>query len=307
MKRVLLIDANALVHAAWHGYPERLGPDQRCYRVVHGFLSKLHRLERDYEWDKWLAVFDPEGGSLYRKALYPDYKANRPEMDPDLRRQKEELEQALERFGVPKLKVHGVETDDVIGSIATKEAASGNLVAIMSPDKDMGQLVTERIGLLRPIKGEAGIQTPFDYLDEQGVRARYGVWPKQMADWLALIGDSADNIPGVDKVGPKTAAKLLEEHGDLRTLLTRADQIRGVVGENLRNSKSVLLLAQKLTTIQVDLDVPDWTSPTVDEVTLRQEQERFGLPSWMGAFMSAGMAGGDRENQSPNAGDESPF
>lgn len=285
-KRVVLVDTNAFIHAAWHGYPERLGEDGKCYRVIHGMISKLHRLERDFQWDMMVAVLDPEEGSLYRKALFPGYKAHRPEEDIDFSRQKSLAESALRDFGVNVWREAGVESDDLLGTLARKEAEAGSLVMIVSPDKDLAQMVNPSIGLLRPNKGEMSIQTPFDYLDAHGVKAKYGVWPHQVADWLALLGDASDNIPGVDKVGPKTAAKWLEAYGDLETLMACSHEIKGAAGQNLREAREILPLLKKLTTIQTELEIDpaSYLNGKADDERRTSAQRRFGMAPWMGHF-----------------------
>ena len=285
-KRVVLVDGNAIVHAAWHGYPERLGNDGLSYRALHGFLSKMHRLDRDYQWDELLVIFDPIEGSIYRKALFSGYKAHRPETDPDLRRQLLLVEQALSQLGFSTLKAAGVESDDVIGTLAKLHAGKGSLVMILTPDKDMAQLVDERVGLLRPLRGEAGIETAYNYMNEAGVFSTFGVNPVQIADWLALIGDTSDNIPGVRGVGPKKAAKLLETYGDARTTLTNAEKISGAVGLALLESRSVMETVIKLTTIQVDLDHTEWSvhHASWSEDALNRWGLLAGFPSWMGHF-----------------------
>lgn len=285
-KRYILVDGNALVHAAWHGYPERLGPDGLSYRALHGFLSKIHRLERDYIWDELLVVFDPVEGSSYRKSLFPDYKSHRPESDPDLKRQLLLVETALIDLGISTLKVPGVESDDVIGTLAKKECRNGSIVMILTPDKDMAQLVDAQIGLLRPVRGEAAIDTPYDYVGESGVFDKFGVTPSQIADWLALMGDVSDNIPGVRGVGPKKATKLIETYGDVRTVLTHADKISGKLGEALRESREAMETVIKLTTIQVELDHAAWNvrHSRWSEESLAYWAQMAGFPSWMGRF-----------------------
>ena len=285
-KRHVYVDGNALAHAAWHGYPERLGPDGLSYRALHGFLSKLHRMDRDYEWDELLVVFDPPEGSLYRKGLFADYKAHRPEPDPDLVRQLRLIEQALPELGVATLKVPGVESDDVLGTLAKRSAAQGCLVMVVTPDKDMAQLVDDHIGILRPLRGQTAIDMPFDYVNHEGVVAKYGVAPNQIADWLALIGDVSDNIPGVDGVGPKRATALIEKYGDARTLMTRAHEVAGKVGESLRASRELIETVVRLTTIQIDLDHSPWV-PTPARCTEESRSawaKQAGLPHWMGRF-----------------------
>lgn len=285
-KRYVLVDGNALVHAAWHGYPERLGSDGLSYRALHGFMSKMHRLDRDYAWDELLVVFDPVEGSVYRKALYPGYKAHRPESDPDLKRQLLVVERALVDLGFSTVKAAGVESDDVIGTLSKREGRNGSLVMILTPDKDMAQLVDQQIGLLRPLRGEASIDTAYDYMGENGVMEKFGVAPTQIADWLALIGDVSDNIPGVRGVGPKKASKLIETYGDARTILTNADKIPGKLGEALRESRGVIETIIQLTTIQVALDHEEWT---IRQAQWSEESRDYwarmaNFPSWMGRF-----------------------
>lgn len=304
-KLVVLVDTNAFIHAAWHGYPERLGSDGLCYRVIHGVISKLHRLERDFQWDLMVAVLDPDEGSLYRKALFPGYKAHRPEEDPDFTRQKSLAEKALREFGVNVWREPGIESDDLLGALAKREAAAGSLVMIVSPDKDIAQMVSESIGLLRPNKGELSLHTPFDYLDAQGVKNKYGVWPHQIADWLALLGDTSDNIPGVDKVGPKTAAKWLEKYGDLETLMACAEEIPGVAGKNLREARDLMPMIKKLTTIQVDLEInsANYLNGATDAQTRQQAQIKYGMAPWMGHFGLLDQKGpqGPEQDQRPSA------
>jgi DNA polymerase-1 len=285
-KRHVYVDGNALVHAAWHGYPERLGPDGLSYRALHGFLSKLHRMDRDYAWDEMLVVFDPQEGSLYRKGLFADYKAHRPQPDPDLVRQMSLIEKALPELGVATLKVPGVESDDVIGTLAKRSAQQGCLVMVVTPDKDMAQLVDDYIGLLRPLRGPAAIETPFDYVNHDGVVSKFGVAPNQIADWLALIGDVSDNIPGVEGVGEKRATALIEKYGDVRTLMTRAEEIKGKVGEALRDRRPHIENVVKLTTIQIELDHSQWTprASCWSESARESWAALAGFPHWMGRF-----------------------
>ncbi len=287
-ERVALVDISAFAHAAWHGYPESPGADGKCYRVLHGIASKLHRLRREYEWERIIAVLDPPGGSLYRKSIFPDYKAHRPPEDPDFARQKAMISGMLWDFGIRAAMMDGVESDDLIGSIAKLEEKAGNWVMVVSPDKDMAQLVSEKIWLIHPIRGERGIANPFESLDRHGIQRKYGVWPEQVSDWLALIGDASDNIPGVEKVGAKTAAKWLEKYGDLYTLLTRSAEISGVAGKNLQLSKEILPTIHKLTTIQTELEIPEEMrrSGVLQEERVRECQRRFGMPHWMG-FLEA--------------------
>jgi DNA polymerase-1 len=311
-KRFVLVDGNALLHAAWHGYPERIGSDGLSYRGVQGFLSKIHRMDRDYEWDELLVVFDPVEGSLYRKNLFAGYKAHRPESDPDLVRQLELMPRILNDFGFKTLTVPGVESDDVIGTLAKKRAGMGELVMIVTPDKDMAQLVNEEVGLLRPLRGSAAMEVPFDYIGPDGVYEKFGVRPSQVADWLALIGDVSDNIPGVKGVGPKTATKLIEKYGDVRTVVTNAGSIKGNIGEALKEFQATVDVVLKLTTIQTDLDVSDWviSSSEGSSVCAQQWREIASFPNWMGVFnFNAQLTNelGNFSNSNVLSTDSSPF
>lgn len=308
-KRYVLVDGNALTHAAWHGYPEQIGGDGLSYRALHGFLSKMHRLDRSYQWDDMLVVFDPAEGSLYRKALFPGYKAHRPEPEPDLVRQMLVIQDVLCDLGFSTMKVPGVESDDVIGTLAkhwSKEA--GSIVMIVTPDKDMAQLVNSSVGLLRPLRGEAAIEVPFDYLSSEGIVEKFGVQPNQIASWLALIGDVSDNIPGVPGVGPKTATKLLEKYGDLMTIMTHADSVPGKLGESLRESRGHIETSHKLTTIQTDLPMHDWVHKrgTFDQAKRDMWAELALFPHWMGYYeFNAALAGNAMK---PDVGiPENPF
>jgi DNA polymerase-1 len=298
-KRYVLVDGNALVHAAWHGYPEQIGSDGLSYRAVHGFLSKMHRMDRDYQWDELLVVFDPPDGSLYRKSIFPGYKAHRPEPDPDLRRQLNLIETVIRELGFSTLKVPGVESDDAIGTLAKVAAAKGMMVMIVTPDKDMSQLVNEQVGLLRPLRGAEAIEVPFDYMGPEGVVQKYGVEPRQIADWLALIGDVSDNIPGVKGVGPKIASRLMAQYGDIRTVMTNADKIPGKVGEALRDSRETIETVIALTTIQTELPYMEWDiRPGVwSEESLSQWGSLANFPHWMGRFnFLADIKGADFES-----------
>lgn len=297
MKRVVIVDTSTFMHSSWHGYPPMIGADGLCHRVAYGTLGKLQKLAVAFQWDVLVNIADPEGGSLFRKSIYPGYKANRPPTDPDFTRQKLETQKVLADLGLNLVKMDGEESDDLIGSIARKEAEAGNLVLIVSADKDLMQLVndpheneerSERIGLLRPVK-DADNRQAFEYINRNEVKKRTGVWPEQIPDYLALMGDVSDNIIGVEKCGKSTAAKWLNEHGDLLTLMTKAESIKGVLGQNLRNAVSHLPTAKILTTIRTDLDVSrfDYSSCGVDYETAEKVLSRLGIPTAQGLFVEA--------------------
>ena len=243
-------------------------------------------MDRYCQWDEVLVVFDPPEGSLYRKSIYTDYKANRVESDPDLKRQLSLLPGLLPSFGFSTLMVPGVETDDVIGSLAERLKKKGAQILIVTPDKDMAQLVDESVGLLKPLKGEVGIKTPFDYLDIQGVINTFGVSPELIPDWLALIGDVSDNIPGIKGVGPKTATKLLNEYGDIRTLMTHTGKLKPSLKATLESGRDYFEISLKLTTIQRHLNVSEFV---VNKGVFNHEKVRdnltfYQMPLYLGEF-----------------------
>jgi DNA polymerase-1 len=175
----------------------------------------------------------------------------------------------------------------VIGTLAKHRShEEGSIVMVVTPDKDMAQLVNDSVGLLRPLRGEAAIEVPFDYLSAEGVYEKFGVNPNQIASWLALIGDVSDNIPGVPGVGPKTATKLLEKYGDLMTVMTHADSVAGKLGESLRESRAHIETSHKLTTIQTDLPMDDWVNKRgVFDQSKRDRWAELALfPHWMGHY-----------------------
>ena len=192
-------------------------------------------------------VFDAPG-KTFRDDLFAEYKAHRPPMPDDLRSQIEPLLEAVEALGLPLLRIAGVEADDVIGTLACRAARAGQQVLISTGDKDMAQLVNEHITLINTMSNTV--------LDRAGVKAKFDVFPEQIIDYLALVGDSSDNIPGIDKVGPKTAAKWLNQYGTLDGLLAHAAEIEGKVGENLRAGLETLALSRQLATIRTDLPLP---------------------------------------------------
>jgi DNA polymerase I len=263
-KKILLVDTSAFAHASWHGSQPYMDSRGLCCRVARGVVRRLHGVREHFEWDLIVNVMDAEGGSLYRKGLYADYKANRPENDPDFTRQKRELAGWLRALGLNPVAKAGFEADDLLGTIAQREAEAGNFVGIVSPDKDLSQMVSERIFLLRPVKDDIG-RNIFETYAPQDVFERFGVWPEQVADWLALQGDSSDNIPGVDKVGPKTATRWLQAHQSLEQIMAAADNEKafpGVSGKNLRDAVAMLPTIKLLTTILRDVPIErhEWSS-----------------------------------------------
>ncbi|HEY3730379.1 MAG TPA: DNA polymerase I [Steroidobacteraceae bacterium] len=244
---LVLIDGSSYLYRAFHALPPLTNSSGTPTGAVHGVLAMLNKFLREFEPPHIAVVFDAPG-KTFRDDLFAQYKAHRPPMPDDLRVQMEPLCEAVEGMGLPVLRVGGVEADDVIGTLACRAAAEGEQVLISTSDKDMAQLVSERITLVNTMSNTV--------LDRDGVKAKFDVFPEQIIDYLALVGDSSDNIPGIDKVGPKTAAKWLGKYGTLEKLLASAAEIEGKVGENLRGGLSALALSRQLATIRTDLTVP---------------------------------------------------
>ena len=247
MKTLLLVDGSSYLYRAFHALPDLRNRHNEPTGAIHGVLNMLRRLQKDYHADYSVCVFDAKG-KTFRNRIYPEYKANRPSMPSDLAAQIAPLHECVHALGWPILIIDDVEADDVIGTLAT-QAVDENMKCIISTgDKDIAQLVNAQVTLINTMNNEE--------LDEAGVNAKFGVPPERMLDYLALIGDSSDNIPGVDKVGPKTAVKWLTKYESLDNIIAHADEIKGVVGNNLRNSLTQFDMTRELLTIKCDVVLP---------------------------------------------------
>ncbi|POA97426.1 DNA polymerase I [Chromobacterium sinusclupearum] len=246
MKTLLLIDGSSYLYRAFHAMPDLRSPDGRPVGAVYGMVNMLRRLEKEVEFDYSACVFDAKG-KTFRDDLYPEYKANRPSMPEELASQITAVHDVVQASGWPMLVVPGVEADDVIGTLARAAAAAGMKVIVSTGDKDMAQLVTPDITLVNTMTNEL--------LDEAGVKEKFGVPPSLIIDYLTLIGDKVDNVPGVDKCGPKTAVKWLEEYGSLDAIIAQADSVGGKVGENLRAALDWLPMGKRLITIDCAVDL----------------------------------------------------
>jgi len=247
MATLVLVDGSSYLYRAFHALPDLRTSKGEPTGALRGVLSMLRRLVIDDKPDYFAVVFDAPG-KTFRDALYPDYKATRQAMPDDLVLQIEPLHEAVRANGWPLLMVEGVEADDVIGTLARRAKAAGIDTLISTSDKDLAQLVEPGITLVNTMTNER--------LDDEGVAAKFGVRPGQVIDLLTLTGDSVDNVPGVPKVGPKTAAKWLVQYGTLDNLIAHAAEIPGVVGENLRNSLDWLPQGKRLLTVKHDCDLP---------------------------------------------------
>ena len=266
---LLLVDGSSYLYRAYHAMPSLTGPGGEPTGAIHGFIAMLKKLAADVPAEHAAFVFDAKG-KTFRDDWYPDYKATRSPMPDELRQQIEPIHKAVRLLGWPLIEVPGIEADDAIGTLARRAAESGHRVVISTGDKDLAQLVNDRVTLINTMSNER--------LDIAGVNAKFGVPPERIVDYLTLVGDTVDNVPGVDKVGPKTAVKWLAEHGSLDSVVAAADRIGGAVGENLRKALDWLPMARKLVTVNVDCDlsghVPAW--PALDSLALR-EVDRAGL------------------------------
>jgi len=248
---VILVDASSYLFRAYHAMPPLMNSKGQPTGAVYGVINMMKKLIEEYQPDHIAMIFDAKGPT-FRNEMYDQYKANRPPMPDDLRVQIAPLHKLIEAMGVPLVVISGVEADDVIGTLAQQAANEGQEVLVSTGDKDMAQLVTKNIKLINTMNQVL--------LDEAGVLEKFSVRPDQIIDYLALMGDTSDNIPGVPKVGPKTAAKWLTNYGDLDTLIENADEIGGKVGESLRDNLEQLPLSKKLTEIKCDVEVDSWKS-----------------------------------------------
>jgi len=245
---LILVDGSSYLFRAYHvPYLQALSTsDGQATGAITGLLNMLGSLKKDYPNGNIVVIFDAKG-KTFRNDLYPEYKANRPPMPDDLRTQIAPIHEIVEAMGLPLLVIDGVEADDVIGTLAKQASDAGLETVISTGDKDMAQLVTEHVRLLNTMTRVE--------LDVEGVKEKFGVRPDQIIDYLALMGDKVDNIPGVEKCGPKTAVKWLLEHDTLHNVMANADSVKGKVGENLRTALTHLPLSYELATIKLDVEL----------------------------------------------------
>ena len=276
MKTLLLVDGSSYLYRAFHALPDFRNRNNEPTGAIYGVLNMLRRLHKDYQAHYSACVFDAKG-KTFRDELYAQYKSHRPPMPDDLAAQLMPLYECISAMGWPMLIVEGVEADDVIGTLA-KQAERENMRCIISTgDKDIAQLVNPQVTLVNTMTNET--------LDEAGVLGRFGVTPARMLDYLALVGDVSDNIPGVAKVGPKTAVKWLTQYGTLDNLIAHADEIGGVVGENLRSALEWLSRSRELLSIKCDVPLPislqDLGPQPQDTEKLVELYDRLDFKAWL--------------------------
>ncbi|OXI18399.1 DNA polymerase I [Burkholderia sp. AU15512] len=290
-KTLLLVDGSSYLYRAYHAMPDLRGPGGEPTGALYGIINMLRRMRKEVSAEYSACVFDAKG-KTFRDDLYADYKANRPSMPPDLALQVEPIHGAVRALGWPLLMVEGVEADDVIGTLAREAERHGMNVIVSTGDKDLAQLVTDHVTLVNTMTNET--------LDRDGVIAKFGVPPERIIDYLALIGDTVDNVPGVEKCGPKTAVKWLAQYDSLDGVMAHAGEIKGVVGDNLRRALDFLPLGRKLVTVETACDL----APHLEsiEASLKTDGEardllrdifaRYGFKTWLREVDSAPAEGG---------------
>lgn len=279
-KPVVLIDGSSYLYRAFHALPPLANTKGEPTGAIYGVISMIKKLIADYSPEYIGVIFDPKG-KTQRDEIYSEYKANRPAMPTDLATQIKHIFEIIEAMGLPIIIEDGIEADDVIGTLATQATASGMTTLISTGDKDMAQLVNDSVTLINTMSGAI--------YDRENVIKKFGIPPEQVIDYLALTGDKVDNIPGVPNVGPKTAVKWLSEYGSLEGVMQNAEEIKGKVGENLRETLPILPLSKKLVTIFTDLDlnegVKDLTKREPDKARLIELYKHLEFKTWLSELL----------------------
>ena len=280
-KILLLVDGSSYLYRAFHAMPDLRGPQAFPTGAIHGVVAMLRLLRKQFNAEHAACVFDAKGPT-FRDAWYADYKAQRSPMPDALVQQIEPIHEVVRLLGWPVLVVPGIEADDAIGTLALVAAQSGHKVVISTGDKDLAQLVNDDVTLINTMSNEK--------LDVAGVVAKFGVPPARIIDYLTLMGDAVDNVPGVDKVGPKTAAKWIAEHGSLEGVMAAAAGMKGAVGENLRKALDWLPQGKRLVTVVTDCDLSEHVAgwPALETLALRPVDRealldfytRYGFKTW---------------------------
>ena len=281
---VVLVDGSSYLFRAYHAMPPLNNSKGLPTGAIKGVVNMMRSLAKDYADANIVVVFDAKGPT-FRNEMYAEYKAHRPPMPDDMRPQIEPIHQIIKAMGLPLLIISGVEADDVIGTLAAQATAQGIDTLISTGDKDMAQLVSPHVGLVNTMTNT--------YLNQEGVLEKFGVRPDQIIDYLAIVGDTADNIPGVPGAGPKTAVKWLTAYDTLEKLMENVDDIGGKIGEKLRNALEFLPLSQALTTIKLDVKLEqtlDQMIPEpVDQAALLALYEDLEFRSWANVLIQDGV------------------
>lgn len=287
MKTLLLVDGSSYLYRAFHAMPDLRSPQGEPTGAIQGVLNMLKKLRSDFPADYSACVFDAKG-KTFRDDWYPEYKAHRPSMPDDLRAQIEPLHELVAAAGWNILMVDGVEADDVIGTLAQQASSEGARCIVSTGDKDLTQLVNANVTLVNTMSNEV--------MDEAGVLAKFGVPPNRIVDYLTLVGDAVDNVPGVNKCGPKTAVKWLTQYGSLDGVIANAKDVGGAVGENLRAALDWLPQGRKLVTVKCDVALDkrydELAAPAEDKEKLRAMFERYGFRTMLRELQLPSPAGG---------------
>ncbi|WP_297798071.1 DNA polymerase I [uncultured Marinobacter sp.] len=290
---VVLVDGSSYLFRAYHALPPLTTSKNQPTGAIKGVISMLRRLEQDFPGSKMVVVFDAKG-KTFRHDMYEDYKANRPPMPDDLATQIKPIHEIVKAMGLPLLIVPEVEADDVIGTLAHEATSKGIDVVISTGDKDMAQLVSDHVTLINTMTETR--------MDRDGVIEKFGVKPEQIIDYLALVGDKVDNIPGVNKCGPKTAVKWLQEHQDLDHVIANADKVKGKIGDYLREAVDTLPLSRELATIRTDVDLEfgleDLQLRNQDDSTLLDLFREYEFRAWIAELEDSGDASSDTQTES---------
>ena len=277
--RLLLVDGSSYLYRAFHAMPDLRNGAGEPTGAIYGMVNMMRRARSELKADHIACVFDAKG-KTFRDEMYSEYKAHRSPMPEDLVKQIEPIHAMVKALGWPVLMVSGVEADDVIGTLACQATQAGWETIISTGDKDLAQLVNPSVSLINTMTNEK--------LDIEGVKEKFGVPPELIVDYLSIIGDTVDNVPGVPKAGPKTANKWLAEFGNLDNLMANADQVKGVVGENLRATLPWLPQARQLITVKTDCDLSphlpsldDLHAKSEDAPLLRELFERYAFKTWL--------------------------
>ncbi|MEO7726919.1 MAG: 5'-3' exonuclease H3TH domain-containing protein, partial [Burkholderiales bacterium] len=288
-KTLLLVDGSSYLYRAFHAITDLRNSKGEPTNAIYGVLNMLRKLHKDFPADYSACIFDAKG-KTFRDDIYPEYKATRAAMPDDLALQIEPLLETIRAMGWPLLIVDGVEADDVIGTLACQATQQGMRTIVSTGDKDMTQLVNPQVMLVNTMSNET--------LDEAGVERKFGVKPERIVDYLTLVGDAIDNVPGVDKVGPKTAVKWLAQYGTLDHIMERAAEVGGAVGENLRKVLTWLPQARGLLTIKCDVELPikveGLAHAPPDTAKLAELFDRFEFRTWRRELENSGASGQDQ-------------